>query len=399
MFMRIRVRTGDSLWYYSQLFALPLQLVLDSNRNINVSNLQVGQEIKIPGFRKLTYTIKKGDTFWGVASKRNIAVDAIQLLNPNKDPNTLQIGQEIFVPSRVSEPIVNSNREYDSTLMTKDLNNLSELYPFVRFQSIGKSVLGKDIQEIQIGNGPKRVHINGSFHANEWITTAIIMKFVNQFLLSLTNMSSIRGFTTNPFYQEVTLSIVPMVNPDGVDLVLNGPPSREPFKSSVVEINDGSLDFSNWKANIRGVDLNNQYPAKWEIEKERKEPKAPAPRDYPGDAPLTEPEAIAIEELTRQRDYSRVLAFHTQGEEFYWGYEDLEPPYAEVIANEFERVSGYKSVRFIDSHAGYKDWFIQEYRRPGFTIELGEGVNPLPLTQFDEIYEESLGLFLASMYM
>jgi g-D-glutamyl-meso-diaminopimelate peptidase len=397
--MRIRVRTGDSLWYYSQLFALPLQLVVDSNRNINASTIQVGQEILIPGFSKLPYTIKKGDTFWGIATKRNIGVDAIQLLNPEINPTTLQIGQEIFVPSRVTEALVNSKREYNSTLMARDLNKLAEIFPFVKFQSIGKSVLGSDITELQIGNGPKRVHINGSFHANEWITTAIIMKFVNEYLLSLTNMSSIRGFTTNPFYQEVTLSIVPMVNPDGVDLVLNGPPTREPYRSDVVEINNGSLDFSNWKANIRGVDLNNQYPAKWEIEKERKEPKAPAPRDYPGDAPLTEPEAIAIAELTRQRNYSRVLAFHTQGEEFYWGYEDLEPPYAEVIANEFERVSGYKSVRFIDSHAGYKDWFIQEWRRPGFTIELGEGVNPLPLTQFDEIYEESLGLFLASMYM
>ncbi|QOR65519.1 LysM peptidoglycan-binding domain-containing protein [Cytobacillus suaedae] len=397
--MRIRVRTGDSLWYYSQLFALPLQLVLDSNHSIIESNLQVGQEIKIPGFRKFTYTIKKGDTFWGVATKRNIAVDAIQLLNPDVDPNTLQIGQEIFVPSRITEPIVNSKREYDSALMYKDLDELTDIYPFVRYQSIGKSVLGSDIQEIQIGNGPKHVHINGSFHANEWITTAIIMKFVNQFLLSLTNMTSLQGFTTNPFYQEVTLSIVPMVNPDGVDLVLNGPPTRAPFKSDVVEINNGSLDFSNWKANIRGVDLNNQYPAKWEIEKERKEPKAPAPRDYPGDAPLTEPEAIAMAELTRQRDFARVVAFHTQGEEFYWGYENLEPAYSEVIANEFERVSGYKSVQVIDSHAGYKDWFIQEWQRPGFTIELGEGVNPLPLTQFDEIYEESLGIFLASMYM
>ena len=53
----------------------------------------------------------------------------------------------------------------------------------------------------------------------------------------------------------------------------------------------------------------------------------------------------------------------------------------------------------IDSHAGYKDWFIQEFRKPGFTIELGLGVNPLPISQFDEIYSESLGIFLASLYM
>ena len=70
-----------------------------------------------------------------------------------------------------------------------------------------------------------------------------------------------------------------------------------------------------------------------------------------------------------------------------------------MIAREFARVSGYQAVRYIDSHAGYKDWFIQEFRRPGFTIELGEGVNPLPISQFDEIYQDALGIFLASLYM
>jgi g-D-glutamyl-meso-diaminopimelate peptidase len=70
-----------------------------------------------------------------------------------------------------------------------------------------------------------------------------------------------------------------------------------------------------------------------------------------------------------------------------------------LLAAEFERVSGYRGIQNIDSHAGYKDWFIQEFRKPGFTIELGLGVNPLPLSQFDEIYSEAIGIFLASLYM
>jgi g-D-glutamyl-meso-diaminopimelate peptidase len=83
----------------------------------------------------------------------------------------------------------------------------------------------------------------------------------------------------------------------------------------------------------------------------------------------------------------------------YWGFENLEPPESEVLVNEFARVSGYEPVKTIESYAGYKDWFIQDWRRPGFTIELGTGTNPLPLTQFDEIYEEVLGIFLAGLYM
>ena len=166
----------------------------------------------------------------------------------------------------------------------------------------------------------------------------------------------------------------------------------------VLVINNGDTDFTAWKANIRGVDLNDQFPANWDIEAERRA-QQPAPRDYPGGAPLSEPEAQAMAQLAQASDFDRVLAFHTQGEVIYWGYENLEPPYAETIVNEFARVSGYEPIRYIDSHAGFKDWFIQEWRRPGFTVELGLGVNPLPLSQFEEIYEESLGIFLASLYM
>jgi g-D-glutamyl-meso-diaminopimelate peptidase len=104
-------------------------------------------------------------------------------------------------------------------------------------------------------------------------------------------------------------------------------------------------------------------------------------------------------ELTRRRNFSRVIAFHTQGQEMYWGFENQEPPESEVLVNEFSRVSGYEPVKTIESYAGYKDWFIQDWRRPGFTIELGHGVNPLPISQFDEIYQKTLGIFLAGLCM
>jgi len=114
---------------------------------------------------------------------------------------------------------------------------------------------------------------------------------------------------------------------------------------------------------------------------------------------LTEPEAIAIAQLTNDRDFLRVHAFHTQGEVIFWGYQGLEPPESEGIVNEYERVSGYLAVQYVDSFAGYKDWFIQNFRRPGFTVELGIGVNPLPAGQFSEMYEKSLGILLANLYL
>ncbi|MDZ5471006.1 M14 family metallopeptidase (plasmid) [Bacillus sp. 31A1R] len=395
--MNIKVRSGDTLWYYSQLFMIPIQLIIDSNQNVDSNSLQVGQVIKVPGFTTNNYTIKQNDTFWKIARERNLSIDAILLLNQELNPNQLQVGRTIKVPRRMVTSLVQRGKRYDSSRLFRDIGELREAYPFIEVNTIGESVLGKPLYEIKLGRGSKKVHLNASFHANEWITSPIIMTLLNSYLLSLTNNSPIRGLNMLNLYNQVELSIVPMVNPDGVDLVLNGPP--EAVREEVININKGSTDFTGWKANINGVDLNNQYPAKWEIEKERKEPKSPAPRDYPGDAPLTEPEAIAMADLASREGFNRMLAFHTQGEEFYWGYEGLEPPESRVLATEFERVSGYQAIQNIDSHAGFKDWFIKEFRRPAFTLELGRGINPLPLSQFDQIYEKVLGIFLASLYM
>ena len=394
--MRVQVRSGDTFWYYSQLFMLPINLLVDSNPTVNPTALTIGQQIQIPGFIAQNYTVKSGDTFWKLSNARHFSVDALLLMNQNVNPNQLQTGMSIFIPNRVISPVVMGNKKYSFAALTKDIQKLQEVYPFIKIDTIGKTLLEKPIQKIRLGKGTKKVQFNASFHANEWITSSILMALLNHFLLSLTNVKPIRGLESMPLYKSVDLSIVPMVNPDGVDLVINGPTAE--IKEQVININGGSTDFSGWKANIRGVDLNDQFPAKWEKERERGE-KVPSPRDYPGTAPLTEPESIAMENLARDNQYNRMLAFHTQGEELYWGFEGLEPPESRVLAAEFARVSGYKAIQYVDSYAGYKDWFIQEFRKPGFTIELGRGINPLPLSQFDEIFEEALGIFLAALYM
>src|SRR5699024_12513012 len=112
---------------------------------------------------------------------------------------------------------------------------------------------------------------------------------------------------------DTMFSVVPMVNPDGVDLVLNGSEAAGQYQEEVLAINHQNEDFFNWKANIRGVDLNNQYSAKWDLEAQRK-PTSPAPRDYPGLYPSSEPEAIAMSHLAMERNFFRLNAFPAQGE-------------------------------------------------------------------------------------
>ncbi|PAD69407.1 hypothetical protein CHH83_08315 [Bacillus sp. 7586-K] len=375
--MLFYIKRKISLNDLSILLQLDKRLILDSNKKLK--NLQSG--------------LINEDTYLLIPYKESvldISSEYVELMN-----NDIKIMHE----TQGNGTILNTKKPYDSLELYSELNQLVTLYPFLQKEIIGYSVLGKPIVELKIGNGPKKIHMNGSFHANEWITTSIMMYWLKNFLASLVNNQLLDGNCCSSLYKEVTLSFVPMVNPDGVDLVRNGLPNNSKYNKLILEINGYSLDFSQWKANIRGVDLNNQYPANWEIEKERKIPKGPAPRDYPGDAPLTEPEAIALADIVQKRQFDRILAFHTQGEEIYWGYLGKEPKEAGQIVAEFERLSGYKAIRNIDSHAGFRDWFVNEYEKSGFTIELGLGVNPLPFEQFDEMYTKSKGIFLAALFM
>lgn len=396
--MEINVRSNDSLWYYSRLFDVPLTLIEKSNPQMEAHQLVVGESVQIPGYMLQEYTVDKNDSLWKIAMLHNLPLDSLQLVNPSVNTTALKVGENIYLPQRINELVISGRNHYTYEKMQNDLQRLQEIYPFIKSQTIGHSVMGKELIELQIGAGTKQVHLNGSFHANEWITTPVIMQFINEYALSLTNEKPIRGLFMLPLFMSTMFSVVPMVNPDGVNLSLNGSDAAAQYKSEVLAINNQSEDFSNWKANIRGVDLNNQYPAKWEIEAQRMAT-SPAPRDYPGPYPLSEPEAIIMANLAKQRNFSRINAFHTQGEEIYWGFEGIEPPVSEIIVNEYARVSGYLPVRYLDSYAGYKDWFIQEFHKPGFTVELGQGVNPLPIEQFPDIYEKNLGIMLANLYL
>ena len=122
----------------------------------------------------------------------------------------------------------------------------------------------------------------------------------------------------------------------------------------------------------------------------------PAPRDFVGYGPLTEPEALAIYNFTLSHNFNLVIAYHTQGKEIYWNFQNINPPRGYSIGRRFAMSSRYTltQVAYNSSFAGYKDWFIQNYNKPGYTIEAGLGDNPLPLSQFDEIYQDNLGILI-----
>ncbi|MBU3112944.1 M14 family metallopeptidase [Clostridium lacusfryxellense] len=345
-----------------------------------------------------TYRIRPGDTVYLIAKKYYTTPASIITANPQINPKDLRVGQVINVP--YSLDVVYTNIDYTYDIMKRNLEGLKVRYPFIELGSAGKSQLGKELYYVKLGKGPNKVFYNASHHAIEWITTVLLMKFVENFSKSYALGQSIEGYNVNDIWNKSTIYVMPMVNPDGVDLVLNGLSPSNPYYNDLIKWNNGSLDFSkNWSANIRGVDLNHNYDAMWQESKDAEASYGvygPGPTRYSGTSPESETETKAVANFTRANDFRLVIAYHSQGEVIYWNYQNLATDEAKRIATIFSQLSGYQlgETTGITSYAGYKDWFIEKYRRPGYTIEVGLGVNPLPISQFNKIYRDNIKVLL-----
>lgn len=119
-----------------------------------------------------------------------------------------------------------------------------------------------------------------------------------------------------------------------------------------------------------------QFPAGWEDAKKIKYEQGytkSAPRDFVGEGPLEQPEALALYNFTLTHNFVFTISYHTQGQEIYWDFQNINPPRGYEIGQKFAELSGYTlaEVPYNSSFAGYKDWFIQNYNRPSYTIEAG----------------------------
>lgn len=188
------------------------------------------------------------------------------------------------------------------------------------------------------------------------------------------------------------LSFIVMANPDGIELQSNGLECfSKRHQKRLVEVNEGSLDFSMWKANAFGVDLNNNFDARWgEIVHSKK----PSSQGYIGTKPLSEKETKAIAKYTKKMKPFITISYHTKGEEIYFNFfqEAKELVRDKKIAKQFSKSTGYKIVNVEnDSMGGYKDWCVEKLKIPALTIELGsdELKHPITVEFLNEIFEKN----------
>ena len=343
------------------------------------------------------HSVRAGESVWSIARRYGSSVDAILTANPSVVPLDLRVGTRLTVP--LGFDVVPTGIDYCSALVALCIRGLTARYPFLVAGELGRSVMGKALWRLSLGYGENRVLYTAAHHANEWITAPLLLRFCEELARGYAFGGTVYDRSAKEILEYASIYLVPAVDPDGIDLVTGELTDGDYYRAAVgIAEKYPRYPFpAGWKANIRGTDLNLQYPAGWEQARKNKFEqgiRSPAPADYVGSAPLSAPESRALYTFTQALDPSLVLAYHTQGEVIYWRYLDYEPQGSREIAELFSRLSGYSAedTPFASGFAGYKDWFIESFGRPGFTVEAGKGTNPLPISDFEELYRKNLGI-------
>lgn len=281
-------------------------------------------------------------------------------------------------------------------------------YAVLRPVTVGHSLLGRRLDALVLSVPGKsqmnvqRVLIAAAFHGQEWLTALCALRLCEELCVSLRAGLQLCGVSVRRALQGRQIWFLPLVNPDGVEIARFGSRGAGAYQAFAAAAGADTLGL--WQANARGVDINHNFNAGWsemQAQAEKSGKNRPGPRQYSGPEPESEPETRAVADLCRRHAFRHVVALHSQGEEIYWQYGTDTPPQSRIMAQVLGAAGGYTVTQpqGFAVHGGFKDWFISYFHRPGFTIEWGKGVNPLPVDGFESMYQKAREMLLLSVLL
>jgi len=297
-----------------------------------------------------------------------------------------------------AEYVVYPYQAYSYETMLSDAKKLQRMYPeLIKTSSIGKSVENRDLLLIEFGKGPNKIFVCGAHHAREYISTTYLMYAIDRYAYAAKNNALWGKYNPKAILDGVTFCIVPMVNPDGVNLVQNGiNATNNAAALSTMGLYDGTkYGYRSWKANINGVDVNWNYDKDWYISRNKHSTRGST--GFNGDMPHTEPETIAVSNYVDTHPFDAYLSFHSQGQIFYWADSVSRPTY---LQDAIKKDTGFTPSKDPVSKVGgsFFDYVYRKYDKPTITVELCPYVGPYPYpdTDFDTVWNPVKNVLLVA---
>lgn len=294
----------------------------------------------------------------------------------NKQTETKKsISEETTTPAPIRDTtlVTNPYKGYSYTRLIKEINALQAKYPeIIQTEYIGKTVSGRQIPLVKLGTGERKILIMGSEHAREYVTTNLIMRSIDTYSQAYIQNKKIDKTSVKNVLDNVTFYFVPMVNIDGVQLVLGTSTSKDKNTAKkYVGKKHYNKNKNRWKANVRGVDLNRNYPFRWS---KGRSSKKRSYMSFKGKKQASEPEVKAIVNLCSNNQFAFMFTMHSRGQVVYWKdkYSGVVPG-ASTLINKVKSITGYRKMptsRWSTCTGESAKWFRAVYNKPAFTIEL-----------------------------
>ena len=314
------------------------------------------------------------------------------------DVNVYDSNDHVYkVYPALPQHVVYPYQAYSYEMMLSDAQRLQSLYPdLIKTSSIGKSVENRDLLLIEFGRGENKIFVCGAHHAREYITTTYLMYAIDNYSYAYRTNSMWGNYSPKQILDNVTFTIVPMVNPDGVNLVQNGLDATEHASElSQMRIMDNpAAGYRAWKANIRGVDVNWNYDKDWTFERNKNERGSTG---FNGDMPYTEPETIAVSNFVDNNYFDAYFSFHSQGQIFYWADDENAPSSIYTAIKNDTGFSGHKESA-TGVGGSFFDYVYRKFNKPTVTIELCPYVGPYPYPdqKFDTVWKPAKNILLVA---
>ena len=262
----------------------------------------------------------------------------------------------------------------------KYLERIREAEKFSDLFVMGFSLLSEPIYCSHVGSYEgKQAIVQCGIHAREYVTSLLGVELARYASNNLKNGGAYFVYD---------------MNPDGVRLVLDGSSyiNCDLQRNFLLLVNGGSEDFSLYKANANAVDLNTNFDARWGGGVMNR--RCPAPESFIGYYPMSEREVNVLADFTETIRPDVTISYHTKGEVIYYGFEgqsDSSLQRDEKTAALLAAVTGYTPILTRNSTGGYKDWCIERFDIPAFTIEVGSPSVPHPVEEsvLSDLFEQN----------
>lgn len=305
---------------------------------------------------------------------------------------------------------------------------LIDAYPeLLEMEILGYSYDHQPIYVMRLSNSLKqsnlyvtKMHglIESGTHAREVANPVLTSMMLRDYIKDYIDDTYLPEINVQEMLEGSVLHFVINSNPDGYNIAKFGIASIKSESAYVKLLSLHDKNYSNYKANTRGVDLNRNYPDtyydtglnkwvnQWSIKTNAYTSDKPSGAYFFGYQPASELETIALMDYLLSYDFRYYLSYHSKGEVIYGKYTYMTSDVSNHImtyTSLASTITGYPIPKFYESDAssGYMgNYIVNNTLKPAITIETIPYYITLPNVDSDDLkkaYQETYTLPYAFM--